>query len=143
MLYLKKPEGFNPTLEAVGCFVEYDGEILLLHRQDSRPQGNTWGIPSGRMDDGEALMEAVCREIREETGYVIPPPKVSHFAKTYVRFSDYDFVYHIFHTRMDEKREVLRNPREHKDSMWTSPNAALSLPLIQDLDSCIKLFYKI
>jgi 8-oxo-dGTP pyrophosphatase MutT (NUDIX family) len=143
MLYLEKPKGFNPALEAVGCFVEYDGEILLLHRQDSRPQGNTWGIPSGRIDDGEQPLVAMQREIKEETGYVIPLSKISHFAKTYVRFSDYDFVYHIFHTRMNEKLEVQRNPREHKDARWISPNAALSMPLIQDLDACIKLFYKI
>jgi len=36
------PENFTPKFEVVSCFVEYKQEILLLQRQDYKPQGNTW-----------------------------------------------------------------------------------------------------
>jgi 8-oxo-dGTP pyrophosphatase MutT (NUDIX family) len=143
MLYLQEPEGFKPKFESVGCFVEHGGEILLLHRQDARPQGNTWGIPSGKIDDGEKPLEAMAREIREETGFSVPPSQIAYFSIAYVRFADFDFVYHIFHTLLDARQKVQLNHREHKDFRWISPSRASELPQIQDLDSCIKLFYKV
>ncbi|MEI6118972.1 MAG: hypothetical protein WCP92_07315 [bacterium] len=41
MLYKEKPADFNPKFEVVSCFVEYKNEILLLLRQDHKPQPNT------------------------------------------------------------------------------------------------------
>jgi len=42
MLYTETPEIFNPKFEAVGCFVEYEGKIILLLRQDHKRQPNTY-----------------------------------------------------------------------------------------------------
>ena len=142
MLYQNVPENFNPKFTAVGCFVEYDGEILLLHRQDSEPQGNTWGLPSGKMDEGENPLEAILREIKEETGFEIPKSQISYFSKVYVRFPGLDYVYHLFHTRLNNQPKVQINPNEHKDSKWVHPKKALDMSLIQDLDACISLVYE-
>ena len=83
------------------------------------------------------------REIREETGINPPPTKIKHFADVYVKYSQFDFVHHIFYTRLNNPAEVSINPAEHKDFRWTTPTQALKIPLIPDLDACIKLFYKI
>ena len=64
-----KPKNFAPKYEVVGCFVEHNGKILLLHRQDNILQGNTWGLPAGRIEPGESPEEAMVREIKEETGF--------------------------------------------------------------------------
>ncbi|MBU1252175.1 MAG: NUDIX hydrolase [Nanoarchaeota archaeon] len=141
MIYKKKPQKFNSRFEVVSCFVEHQGEILLLHRQDYKPEGNTWGVPAGKVDEGEIVLNTIMREIQEETGFALPPSKISYFDKVYVKYPGYDFVYHIFHACLDHKRKVSINPKEHKDFKWTSPKNALKMPLIQDLDTCIKLFY--
>ena len=70
MIYKERPKNFNPKFDVISCFVEYDGEILLLHRQDHKPEGNTWGVPAGKVDKGESLLEAMTREIQEEIKYV-------------------------------------------------------------------------
>jgi len=44
------PENFNPKFEVVSCFVEYEDEILLLRRQDHKPEPNTYGVPAGKID---------------------------------------------------------------------------------------------
>lgn len=50
-IYLEKPEGFNPKFEVVGCcFLHYQDKILLLHRQDFKPEGNCSGIPGGKLN---------------------------------------------------------------------------------------------
>ncbi len=42
MISKDKLENFTPKFEVVSCFVEYKNEILLLLRQDHKPQHNTW-----------------------------------------------------------------------------------------------------
>jgi ADP-ribose pyrophosphatase YjhB (NUDIX family) len=51
MISKNKPENFTPKFEVVSCFVEYKNEILLLLRQDHKPQGNTYGVPAGKIDE--------------------------------------------------------------------------------------------
>jgi 8-oxo-dGTP diphosphatase len=143
MMYETKPEDFNSKFYVVGCFIEHDNKIALLHRQDHKPQGNTWGIPSGKVDSGESALEAMAREIKEETGIDIPHSKITDFQKVYVRFAGYDFIYHIFHAELDEPKEIQINPEEHKDSKWASLPHALGMSLIEDLDGCIELYYKL
>lgn len=141
MIYQEKPEIFHPKFEAVGSFIQCDGEIVLLHRQDHKPQGNTWGIPSGKNHAGESMLETACRETHEETGFEILPSEMKFFSTIYVKFPDYDFVYHMYHAGMQEKKEIKISDTEHKGAQWISPQEALHLPLIEDLDGCIKLFF--
>jgi 8-oxo-dGTP pyrophosphatase MutT (NUDIX family) len=143
MIYKEKPQSFDPKFDVISCFVEYNGEILLLHRQDHKPEGNTWGVPAGKVDAGENILEAMTREIQEETGFVLPSQQLSYFGKVFVKYPTYDFVYHIYHTKLEQKQKVVINHAEHKDFKWISPENALNMSLIQDLDACIKLFYEL
>jgi len=142
MIYTAAPTGFNPKFEASGCFIEAKQKFPLLHRQDSCSQGNTWGLPSGKIKPGESPLECMAREIKEETGLIIPPPKIISISQVYVRYPDCDFKYHIFHTTLDRQRKIIINPQEHKDFKWVSPEEALALPLILDLNWCIKHIYQ-
>lgn len=36
-------------------------------------RADTWEIPGGQVEEGEALDQAVCREIKEETGLTVKP----------------------------------------------------------------------
>ena len=118
MIYKEIPKQFNPKFEVVSCFIEHNKEILLLHRQDYKPEGNTWGVPAGKIDKRENPLDAILREILQETGYDIPISQISYYRKVYVKYSDKDFIYHIFHTKLSDKQEVTLNPAEHKDFKW-------------------------
>lgn len=52
---------------AVGAIV-VDADDLLLVRRRNPPAAGTWSLPGGRVERGEALAEAVVRELAEETG---------------------------------------------------------------------------
>ena len=44
--------------------INEDGNIILVHNN------NTYQFPGGHVEDGEDMIEAVKREIREETGMI-------------------------------------------------------------------------
>ena len=57
----------SPPIFRIGVFAlifNYEKQILLGHRRDI----DWWNLPGGGMEYGETVDEAVCREVREETG---------------------------------------------------------------------------
>ncbi|WP_433655346.1 NUDIX hydrolase [Nocardia sp. CA-128927] len=52
----------------VGAVVAHDGKVLLLQRPADDFMGGIWELPSGKADPGEALDQALIREVKEETG---------------------------------------------------------------------------
>jgi len=81
------------------------------------------------------------RELKQETGITATPRQVKYFTKVYVRYPEYDFIYHIFHMKLNKPQDIKINKNEHKDFLWIEPREALRLNLIRDLDAYIKLFY--
>ncbi len=59
-------------IAAVGAVV-LDGDQVLLVRRGHEPLKGAWSLPGGGVELGETLEEAVCREVREETGLVVAP----------------------------------------------------------------------
>lgn len=143
LVYLKRPEDFNPKMEVVSCFIELNGEILLLHRQDHKPQGGTWGRPSGKIDAGENCNLAMERELFEEVGLSVEKTDLKYHYRLFVRYPNFDFIYHIFSLTIRREFNIILSSNEHKNWKWVKPDEALKYNLIPGEDECIKLFYKL
>ncbi|GAA0432182.1 NUDIX hydrolase [Streptomyces luteireticuli] len=60
------------TRTVVGAVIaDADGKVLLLHRPADDYLGGLWELPSGGVDAGETLVEALRREVTEETGLTV------------------------------------------------------------------------
>ena len=142
-VYHKPTQHFNPKFEIAALYIENGDKILLLHRQDNKSQGNRWGIPAGKVDKGETPLQAVIREVLEETGYDFSKHAIEYLSTVYVEHNPKDhIVYHMFRTQMVFDPEAIRiNPHEHKDYKWVIPQDGLKMNLIEDEDTCFKLVY--
>jgi len=141
MIYKDKPENFEPKFEIVSCYVEYNGNILILHRQDYKPEGNTWGLPAGKIDEGEDKISAMLRELEEETGIKKQADELKFLETIYVKYPEYHFIYHMFKLILSDYPEIKLSDKEHKEYKWLSPDNVLKLPLVRDLDKCIEISY--
>lgn len=63
------------TLGAGALIEDRDGRLLLQRRPDS----GLFGIPGGLVEPGESVLEAVVREVREETGIAFAPQQAAFF----------------------------------------------------------------
>ncbi len=79
----------------VAAIIEQDGRFLMVEERDAgRPAFNQ---PAGHLEDRESLLEAVIREVREETTRSFTPEYISgvyqwrhpNTTKTYLRFCFY------------------------------------------------------
>lgn len=65
---------FTQTFGVVGGFLERNGKILLVREsQQKGPDNGKWNHPAGWIDVGENPIDAVKREVLEESGYEFIP----------------------------------------------------------------------
>lgn len=68
---------YTQTHCVVGAILERDGKICLVKENNpAHPDHGKWNQPAGWLDVGEDPIEAVRREVREETGLDFTPTHV-------------------------------------------------------------------
>ena len=140
MFHLERPQNFISELAGAICFVECKGEFLLLKRALHSHQGGTWtAAPGGKMEPGEAPLEAAVRELREETGIRLPASRLRFLHTVYFQLPDCEYILHLFHTAVAEKPPVVILPEEHTEYVWATFERALGMPLMLGDKECIDL----
>ncbi len=141
-VYLTPPENYQPKIEVAACFMIVSGQVLFLHRLPDKSEGNTWGIPGGKLEKGETPFQAVVREIDEETGIDLNKYSVKSMGTVYIRYPEVDFTYHMFAVHLPKDPGLIQlNPKEHSEYLWLTLQEALELPLIRGEDECIQICY--
>lgn len=136
-----EPEGFAPVFEAVSCFIEVDGKCLYLLRNSDKSEGSKWGLPAGKLEDGENIDSAMVREIKEETGLKFKIDELDYVQPTYVKYPDYDFVFHLYRIKLDSKPDVTIFSDEHSDYAWFSSEELKEKNIVNGLWECVERVY--
>jgi len=117
-------EGFRVT---VGALIFDAAGRVFVHRRgwDRALFPGSWDIVGGHVEPGETLLEALAREVEEETGWrVVGTPDLAHVGEWEGR-REFDFLVDV--------EGDLDNPRlelpEHIDFRWVQP---AELPLLDD-----------
>lgn len=142
MVYTKKPEHFNSDWEVVGCFVECNGSLLLLQRQDGKSESGLYGLVGGKVESDDAdIYDAMIRELYEETGLDSNKRMLRFFQTVYVENFNYKATFHLFELILEIKPNIVISYAEHMGYTWASIDTIHYLPLMEDLVPCIALKY--
>ncbi len=141
MIFSAPPKGFVSQVEIVTCFVEYKERILLLHRLPHKPQGNMWGAPGGKVEVGEKLIDAVRRELLEETGLSIEPEKLECLKPLFIKYPDLKFNFHVYKTKLSQEPQIILETMAHSEYIWVTPQDGLKLNLMPDVDQLLNWLY--
>jgi 8-oxo-dGTP pyrophosphatase MutT (NUDIX family) len=123
------PLHFQPKLEAGGCYLEWEGKILLLQNSLDDTEPGTWGIPGGKFEKGELPSIGAARELREETGLILESSELIFLATLYMRKPAIDYLFHLFVYSLKEPVEIVLSS-EHSNYCWASPQDMKTLPLM-------------
>ena len=93
-------------------YAEKTKRFLFLLRNDSKIP-STWGIPGGKVDEGETLLEGLMRECMEEIQYFPNDAKLIPIQK----FVNKTFTYHTFFCKVEDEFMPILN-EEHIGYAW-------------------------
>jgi 8-oxo-dGTP diphosphatase len=90
------------NIRIVAAVVEIDGEVMLVRQQGPTDTEPTWTLPGGRVEPGETLIEALGRELLEETGLTLDAasPTLLYISEMIDVEDAMHAVTFVFHTRV-------------------------------------------
>lgn len=97
--------------------INQNGSILILRRTKPLSNGRiVWDIPGGRIKPEETTLEALTREVHEETGIVLSKPCELIDGQDIFPYDDLHIVRLTYECHIDGRSIVLSD--EHDAAMW-------------------------
>lgn len=112
-------------MRVVGCFLEYGGKFVLLYRHSHKPEGDTWGMPGGKVEPNETDDQAMIRELQEETGYISDASELQllgEYEFTSPMVGTYQYV--TYRVSLKDVHDVQLEQSAHSDYKWVSVEEA-------------------
>ncbi|MDD4952885.1 MAG: (deoxy)nucleoside triphosphate pyrophosphohydrolase [Desulfovibrionaceae bacterium] len=106
-------------IEVVAAVIWRGREFLAVKRPQGKDYAGWWEFPGGKVEPGETLEQALCRELLEELG--IRPVRVEFWMDKGHRYPEYSVRLHFFHVR---SFTGALSRLEGQDYAWMEPGPA-------------------
>jgi 8-oxo-dGTP diphosphatase len=85
-------------LVVAGLIIGGDDRILITQRRADQPLGGRWEFPGGKVEPGEAPIDALVRELREEIGVTVAVGRI--WDVLFHAYPDFDLVMLVYLCRI-------------------------------------------
>jgi mutator protein MutT len=122
-----KPEARARIHVVAAAIADAAGRVLIAQRPNGKHMAGAWEFPGGKVEHGEAPLEALARELREELGVEIGPGPHRPVRRINHSYPDRDVLIDVW--RVDD---FAGNPRGLDDQAlrWCSPVQLEQAPLL-------------
>lgn len=131
-----RPPTFEAEAEVAGCYIEFEGKVLLLRKGGDKPEAGSWSLPGGKGEKGEPTFLTAIRELKEETGILISQEQLRNLGVLYVQKPYFIFNFHLFQVSLPHQPEVQISP-EHTEYCWANREDLERLPLMGSLKEAL------
>ena len=123
---------------AVLCLIKDGDRILLQNRVKKDWQGYT--LPGGHVECGESFVDAVIREMKEETGLTIMRPKLVGIKQFPMKNGKYEEGRYIVLLFMADQftGEVVSS--DEGEMTWVNRRDVSKIPAVDDLEELLRVF---
>lgn len=135
----KEETTFDALFHSVGCVCVYKGSFLIIKRTNSKSYPFMWGIPTGKMEQGENIGKAIIRELFEETGILQSIENFRHIDTFCIENGDMKFKYSIFTLELKYLPNIKLNSNEHVDYRWIQFKEIDNFKLIPDVKETVEI----
>ncbi len=128
--FLDKQYALRKIVASGGIIIK-DKKMLMTKRRDSRVKfNNRWEFPGGCVDSNEDVVEALKREVLEETGYIVNPIEIVPMVLAKTEVNDGYQVFLIFHICKIKSGNFKPADNETAEGDWFTYDEALKKPLL-------------
>ncbi|MBA7634791.1 hypothetical protein ES703_42389 [subsurface metagenome] len=134
-----KKEGIKRFV--VGGIIRAKEKVLLLRRKAGEFMTGIYEFPSGRVGGKESLVEALRREVKEETGLKII--RIGEYVNSFdyesssgEKTRQFNFVVEV------ENEEIKLNPMEHDDFAWVELTTLRTYKITESVQKILRDFWK-
>lgn len=115
-------------IKVAGCFIQLNNKILILKRNPSMPQGNTWGLAGGKIEPNESPRDCVVKKVKQETGINIDQEDLHPIGTYELTYPDMDVQFFAFSIKLNHETKVTLDPKGSYDYRWVTIQECYDLP---------------
>ncbi len=128
-IYEELTPTFVEQVKVSAVFIECKGKYLFLRKAAPAHLVGKWGVPGGKVDEGETIEEAAKRELQEEIGIDVPSHAIKYLKPLYITTEYASFGFYIFALTLDEFPEIKLSD-EHDEYRWLEEEGVEQLDLM-------------
>ena len=103
--------------------------LLTKRRADRTDWAGLWGVPAGRLEEGEEVEQAVVRELAEEAGLRALEFEFLETIYAEEPTTGHRYVHNLYLVKRWEGEAENRSPDEHETVAWVGVAEVASLPM--------------